>query len=73
MNFRLKEMIDIIAEIIKQGIAKKEFRKIEPHVAALHYLNTIRTGFFVNFIVPKKQIDKNEILELFFNGLKRRR
>lgn len=73
MNFRLKEMIDIIAKIIEQGIAKKEFRKIEPHVAALHYLNTIRTGFFVNFIVPKKQIDKNEILELFFNGLKRRR
>lgn len=73
MNSRLKEMIDIIAKIIKQGIAKKEFRKIEPHVAALHYLNTIRTGFFVNFIAPKKQIDKNEILELFFNGLKRRR
>ena len=73
MNFRLKEMIDIIAKIIEQGIAKKEFRKIEPQVAALHYLNTIRTGFFVNFIVPKKQIDKNEILELFFNGLKRRR
>ena len=73
MNFRLKEMIDIIAKIIKQGIAKREFRKIEPQVAALHYLNTIRTGFFVNLIVPKKQIDKNEILELFFNGLKRRR
>jgi len=73
MNFRLKEMIDIIAKIIEQGIVKKEFRKIEPHVAALHYLNTIRTGFFVNLIVPKKHIDKNEILELFFNGLKRRR
>ena len=73
MNSRLKEIIEIIAEIIEQGIANKEFRKIEPHMAALHYLNTIRTGFFVNLIAPKKQIDKNEILELFFNGLNRRR
>ncbi|MGB3480255.1 MAG: TetR/AcrR family transcriptional regulator [bacterium] len=73
MNVHLKEMIEIIAKIIEQGIAKKEFRKIEPRVAALHYLNTIRTGFFVKFIVSEKQIDKNEILELFFNGLRKRR
>ena len=73
MNFRLKEMIDIIAKIIEQGIAKKEFRKIEPHVAALHYLNTIRTGFFVNFIVPEKFVDKKILLDLFFKGLKQRR
>ncbi len=73
MYVRLKEMIDIIARIIEQGIIKKEFRKIEPHVAALHYLNTIRTGFFVNYIVSEKQIDKSEILGLFFNGLKKRR
>jgi TetR/AcrR family fatty acid metabolism transcriptional regulator len=73
MNFRLKEMIDIIAKIIKQGIAKREFRKIEPHIAALHYLNTIRTGFFVNFIVPEKFVDKKILLDLFFRGLKQRR
>ena len=73
MNFRLKEMIEIIAKIIEQGIANKEFREIEPRLAALHYLNTIRTGFFVKFIVSEKQIDKNEILELFFNGLRKRR
>lgn len=73
MNVRLKEMIDIIARIIEQGIAKKEFRKIEPRVAALYYLNTIHTGFFINFIVPEKQVNKNELLKLFFDGLKKRR
>ncbi|GAH58087.1 unnamed protein product, partial [marine sediment metagenome] len=67
MNARLKEMIDIFARIIEQGIAKKEFRKIEPRLAALHYLNTIHTGFFINFIVPEKQVNKNELLKLFFD------
>jgi TetR/AcrR family fatty acid metabolism transcriptional regulator len=73
MNVRLKEMIAIISRIIEHGIAKKEFRKIQPRLAALHYLNTIRTGFFVSFIICEKQVNKNELLELFFDGLKKRR
>ncbi|MGB3341167.1 MAG: TetR/AcrR family transcriptional regulator [bacterium] len=73
MNVRLKEMIDIIARIIEQGIVKKEFRKIEPRMAALYYLNMIQTGFFINCIISDKQVNKNELLELFFDGLKKRR
>lgn len=73
MNVRLKEMIDIVSRIIEYGISKKEFRKIEPRLAALHYLNTIRTGFFVSFIIHEKQVNKDELLDLFFYGLKRRR
>ena len=73
MNVRLKEMIDIIARIIEQGIVKKEFRKMEPRMAALYYLNMIRTGFFINCIISDKQVNKNELLELFLDGLKKRR
>lgn len=73
MNTHLKEMIDIIARIIEHGIVKKEFRKAEPRVAALHYLNTLRTGFFVSFLISEKPIHRNELLELFFDGLKKRR
>jgi AcrR family transcriptional regulator len=73
MRVRLKEMIGIIARIISQGITKKEFRHVKPRLTALHYLNTIRTGFFVNFILSEKHIEKRDLLKLFFNGLKKRR
>lgn len=73
MSARLKEMIEIIAQIIQNGIEKKEFRKVDARVTALHYLNTIRTGFFITFIIGGKGLDKKELLELFFEGLKKRR
>ncbi len=73
MNVYLKKMIDIIARIIGQGIKTREFRKIEPRIAAVHFLNTIRTGFFVTFITPERFVDKKILLDLFFKGLKQRR
>ena len=73
MHVHLKEMIDIIVQIIEQGIKAREFRKVEPRIAAVHFLNTIRTGFFVTFIAPEKFVDKKILLDLFFKGLKQRR
>ena len=73
MNVHLKEMIDIIVQMIEQGIKAREFRKVEPRIAAVHFLNTIRTGFFVTFIAPEKSVDKKTLLDLFFKGLKQRR
>lgn len=73
MSVHLKEMIDIIVQIIEQGIKAREFRKIEPRIAAVHFLNTIRTGFFLTFITPEKFVNKKILLDLFFKGLKQRR
>lgn len=73
MTVHLKEMIDIIVQIIEQGIKAREFRKVEPRIAAVHFLNTIRTGFFFTFIAPEKFVDKKILLDLFFKGLKQRR
>jgi AcrR family transcriptional regulator len=70
---RIKEMIDIIAQIIDRGVEKGEFQRIDAHVAALHFLNTIRTEFFVKFFIPEISVDKNVSLNLFFEGLKKRR
>lgn len=69
----LSTMIDIIAEIIEKGVRAGEFRKVDSRVAALHYLNTIRTGFYIDLFVPGVAIDKKAALEIFFNGLKKRR
>ncbi|TET63355.1 MAG: TetR/AcrR family transcriptional regulator [Candidatus Stahlbacteria bacterium] len=70
---RIEEMITLIAQIIEDGIKKKEFRKVNPRLAALYFLNTIRTGFFAQFFMPGMSVEKNATLELFFNGLKKRR
>ena len=41
----ITEMTDIVAQIIDDGIKQKEFRQVEPRIAALHFLSTIRTAF----------------------------
>lgn len=66
-------MINVIAEIIKKGIQNGEFRKVNTQIAALHFLNTIRTGFYINLFVPNIEVDKKVALDLFFKGLNKRR
>lgn len=69
----ISEMTDLIAQIIEDGIEHKEFRKVNPRAAALHFLNTIRTAFFANFFIPEVSGKKDAVLEIFFNGLIERR
>jgi AcrR family transcriptional regulator len=69
----IHEMTDIVAQIIDDGIKQKEFRRVKPRVAALHFLNTIRTAFFASFFFPELSGQKDAVLEIFFNGLKERR
>lgn len=66
-------MTDLVAQIIEDGIAQKEFRKVKPRIAALHFLNTIRTAFFASFFFPELSGEKDAVLEVFFNGLVERR
>ncbi|KPL15925.1 hypothetical protein AMJ74_00265 [candidate division WOR_3 bacterium SM1_77] len=69
----INEMTDLVAQIIEDGIAQKEFRKVKPRIAALHFLNTIRTAFFASFFFPELSGEKDAVLEVFFNGLVERR
>lgn len=69
----LLKMIDAIAVIIDQGITAGEFRKVDTRVAALHFLNTIRTGFYVSQFLPGITGIQETSLILYFEGLKRRR
>lgn len=69
----IHEMTDIVSQIIEDGISQKEFRKVKPRLAALHFLNTIRTAFFASFFYPELSGAKDAVLEVFFNGLVERR
>ncbi|MBN2619932.1 TetR/AcrR family transcriptional regulator [candidate division WOR-3 bacterium] len=69
----LLRMVDAIAVIIRQGIIAGEFRKVDARVAALHFLNTIRTGFYVSQFLPGITEIKETSFMLYFEGLKQRR
>ena len=72
MNESRIKMMDIFAKIVREGIEKKIFRKINPEVAAL-VLFTIITAFSkLNlFTTGKKAVKEksNEIMEFFMKGV----
>ncbi len=69
----ITEMTDIVADIIDDGIKRKEFRQVEPRIAALHFLSTIRTAFFASHFFPEMSGEIDAVLEVFFKGLVERR
>ena len=70
---RLDDMVQLVASIIDDGIKQKEFRNVDSQIAALHFLNTIRTTFFANMFMHTKTMKKDAVLDVFFNGLIERR
>lgn len=70
---KLQEMIEMIGRIIKDGIEQNEFRSVEPRLAAFYFMNTIRTIFFNHFYVAGNSIKIESMLELYFEGLNKRR
>jgi AcrR family transcriptional regulator len=70
---KVSAMIEIISRIIKQGIENNEFRKVDPRLAAFHFLSTIRAILFSSSYLANDAIKKESILELFFEGLNKRR
>jgi TetR/AcrR family fatty acid metabolism transcriptional regulator len=73
MNTRLQELVDILAKIIESGIRAGEFRKLDARITALHFLNTIRTGYYMSFFIPELKTGKKILLSLFFDGIKKQK
>jgi AcrR family transcriptional regulator len=70
---KLYKMVDIISRVIKDGIEKDDFRKVDPRLAAFYFLNTIRAIFFNHSYITHDSIKTESMLELFFDGLNKRR
>ncbi|UCD05442.1 MAG: TetR/AcrR family transcriptional regulator [candidate division WOR-3 bacterium] len=70
---KVSAMIEIISRIIQDGIDKQEFREVDPRLAAFHFLSTIRAIFFSSYYLTNNAINTENILELFFEGLNKRR
>ena len=72
MFSRLDEIIDIIAQIVKEGIKDGEFRKTNPRLGAMYFLNIIRTAFISHVFYPDIKNPERDIGEVLMFGLKRR-
>ncbi len=70
---KLRQMTEILSRIISDGIEQKEFRRVNPRLAAFHFLSTLREVFLSRFYVDGDSIETNDILGLFFEGLNKRR
>jgi TetR/AcrR family fatty acid metabolism transcriptional regulator len=68
---RVGEIVDHIARIIESGIAVGEFRKVDPKIGAMYFLNSIRTVFQACTMLPKCREPKKQIVEMLFSGLKK--
>jgi AcrR family transcriptional regulator len=67
------KMNEIISRVVEQGINNGEFRDVEPRVAAFYFLSTIRAIFISDYYLSDISVEKDTILKLFFQGLKKRR
>ena len=70
---KINTMIEIISNIIRDGIQNNEFRKVDPKIAAFYFISTVRTIFLSDFYKSDVSFGTDTILKLFFDGLKKRR
>ncbi len=69
----ITKIIFAVTEIIEKGIENGEFRKVNPRVAAIIFLNIMRAPLLLNLFGSEKIESCDDILELFFDGLKAKR
>jgi len=62
-------LVDTIAELIKEGVRAGEFRKVEPRLAALSFLNAFRSSLLIVARGIKVKSASARSLDLFFNGI----
>ncbi|MEO0184713.1 MAG: TetR/AcrR family transcriptional regulator [candidate division WOR-3 bacterium] len=67
------QIICSVANIIDEGIKNGEFRKINSRIAAISFLNIMRAPLLLNLFTSEKVASSEEILSLFFEGLKNRK
>ena len=70
---KIHKMIEIISNIIKNGIQKNEFRKVDPGIAAFYFMSAIRAISLSHIYISDVNMKTDTVLRLFFEGLKKRR
>ncbi len=61
----VKQMVNVLAEIIKEGVRTGEFRPVDTRVAALSFLNAFRSCLLLMSDKPKVKSASARVLDLF--------
>ena len=67
---KIRKIIDLVAEIIQDGIKHKEIRKMDPKLGALIFFSMVRASFISQIFGPKLKEQSEKIKEIFFYGIK---
>jgi TetR/AcrR family fatty acid metabolism transcriptional regulator len=67
---KIRKIIDLVAEIIRDGIKQKEIRNMDPKLGALIFFSMVRASFISPIFVPELKEQSEKIKEIFFYGIK---
>lgn len=65
------KLLDAVAALIKQGMRTGEFKRVEPRLAALSFLNAFRSSLLIVAKGIKVKSAPARALNLFFYGIKK--
>ncbi len=66
----VRRLVDAIARLVRQGIKENDFRKVEPRLAALSFLNAFRSALLVSGNRLGVRTSPQRALDIFFYGIK---
>lgn len=67
----IHSIVDRIERIIRAGIGAGEFRRVDPALAAIYFLNILRTVFMIHNLPMKIYHAQQGMMNLFLMGLKK--
>jgi hypothetical protein len=70
---KIAELNSLVADVINEGIKSGEFRTVNTRAAAFCFLSAIRMTIFGKNMLPDTEYRVEDILELYFDGLRKRR
>ncbi|MGQ9707775.1 MAG: TetR/AcrR family transcriptional regulator [bacterium] len=66
----IRRLVDAIAALIQLGVKQQEFRKVEPRLAALSFLNAFRSAMLVSSSRLGVRTAPQRALDIFLYGIK---
>lgn len=67
----LHSIVEPITRIIRAGIAGGEFRRVDPALASIYFLNVLRTAFMIRNLPMKFKKSNQGVMDMFVLGLKK--
>lgn len=67
-----RSVLNVVSDIVRQGMASGEIRVADPEVVSLVFLNTVHNLFLAYAFFPEMvdRLDATQLVELYLNGIR---